>query len=246
MNKSYTYLNGKVIVIDDNDHQVLKEYQDNIDEVLKEENIVERMKNEIKFLNNKYDDLKNIKNKKFIPYCTPFMIGAVYLFSFIFFNLMGHSDKIVESIFGEMPMDTLVTNFIVCYMLIPTIGLDLLGFKNFKDKKKKLSATQIKLEFLNKQIKEEEKYLESLKENKSRENENKQFRNVTIGDDKAKLQALKNYLLMCEDLGNNFDKYSKYYEKGVLEDKLKRKFNSDDISNVKDYIEEHQKVMVKK
>lgn len=245
MNKSYTYLDGKVIVIDDNNHQVLKEYQDNIDEILKEENIVERMKNEIKFLNNKYDNLKNIKNKKFFPYFTPFMIGTVYLFSFIFFNLMGHSDKIVESIFGEMQMDTLMTNFIVCYMLIPTIGIDLLGFKNFKDKKKEFCATESKLEFLNKQIKEEEKKLSILKENKSREKENKEFRNVAISD-KEKLQTLKYYLLMYEDLGKNFDKYSKYYEKGILEDKLKSKFYSDDISYAKDYIEEKQKVMVKK
>lgn len=91
------------------------------------------MKNEINNLNNKYDNLKYVKDKKFFPYCTPFMIGAVHLFSFIFYNLTEHSNNIVESIVGEMTMATLVTNFMVIHMIIiPTISIDLLGFKNFK------------------------------------------------------------------------------------------------------------------
>ena len=50
MNKEYTYINGKVIISDENGNKTQSEYYDNLDEVLVKENIIETMEDKIEEL----------------------------------------------------------------------------------------------------------------------------------------------------------------------------------------------------
>lgn len=52
MNVSYTYIDGKAIIFDENGNQVPVEYYDNLDDILIQENIVETIENRINELSN--------------------------------------------------------------------------------------------------------------------------------------------------------------------------------------------------
>ena len=47
MNIEYTYVNGKVIVTDENNNKRVTDYHDNIDQVLVSENVIEEIDNKI-------------------------------------------------------------------------------------------------------------------------------------------------------------------------------------------------------
>lgn len=59
MNKSYIYLDGKVIIEDENNNKTLTEYYDNLDEVLIQENLIETMEKRIKELEQEMETYKN-------------------------------------------------------------------------------------------------------------------------------------------------------------------------------------------
>ena len=66
MNVSYTYIDDKAIIFDENGNQVQVEYYDNLDEVLVQENIVETIENRI----NKLSNIQILPKKRFIPLIT--------------------------------------------------------------------------------------------------------------------------------------------------------------------------------
>ena len=47
MNKEYMYIDGKVVISDENGKQTLTEYSDNLDAILAQENVIETMENRI-------------------------------------------------------------------------------------------------------------------------------------------------------------------------------------------------------
>jgi len=53
MNNSYRYIDGKVAVVDDKQNINVYEYQDSIDELLKQENVVEEIQTTIEELKKK-------------------------------------------------------------------------------------------------------------------------------------------------------------------------------------------------
>lgn len=61
MNNSYRYINGKVAVVDDKQNINVYEYQDCIDELLKQENVVEEMETTIESLKKRKNYLEETK-----------------------------------------------------------------------------------------------------------------------------------------------------------------------------------------
>ena len=67
MNKEYTYIDGKVIISDENDNKTQSDYYDNLDEVLAQENLIETMEEKIQVLEKKIQLYKKItKNVIFL------------------------------------------------------------------------------------------------------------------------------------------------------------------------------------
>ena len=60
------------------------------------------------------------------------------------------------------------------------------------------------------------------------------------------LDWLKHYKSLFNMLGSNENRYMRYYNKGILEDKLSKRYDEKDISLAKDYFEERAKVLSKK
>ena len=61
MNNSYRYIDGKVAVVDDKQNINVYEYQDSIDELLKQENVVEEMETTIESLKKRKNYLEETK-----------------------------------------------------------------------------------------------------------------------------------------------------------------------------------------
>ena len=60
------------------------------------------------------------------------------------------------------------------------------------------------------------------------------------------LDWLEHYKSLFNMLGSNENRYMRYYNKGILENKLSKRYDEKDISLAKDYFEERAKVLSKK
>lgn len=240
MNNEYTYLDGKVIVSDENGEQTLIEYTDNLDEVLAKENLIESIENRIPELEKEYNQLKKINKKRYIPFTLLFGTFLTTAVPPIIAYFMGQKDvfvTMVDTIFGEMKYATLYSlAFSTCF--IPFMALfELFDYKFHKDLKKEERATENQLDNLRNQLEIEKEELIKLKEDKSREHENAEFRKVKI-DNSLNENALNDLLSVSYDVGYNAERYYKYLEKGTLEKKLEENYTEEGINFAKDYLEE--------
>ena len=98
---------------------------------------------------------------------------------------------------------------------------------------KNANGINSELEYLKLQLEKEKKTLISLQEEKTRNNEKKEFMSTQI-DDIQQLEVLKSKLKLYYDLGYNREKYYNYYKQEILEEEfLQRDYNKTDIELAK-------------
>ena len=246
MNKEYTYIDGKVIVKDENGTQNPIEYYDNLDEVLIQENLIETMEKKISKLEKESEDYKKHNKKHYIPIIFPFgllatLIGPAYAY------WLGNTDIYVSSvntIFGTMNEAVLYSCFSTLFLPILSL-LELQMYHYYKNSKKDEKGINSELEFLKQQIIIEKQKLFELEKEKTKNREDKRFRSVKV-EDLEELKALKSCLDLYYDLGYNGEKYYKYYLQGKLDNKLGRYYNDTGIEAAKEYLEEKGPTLVKK
>ncbi len=247
MNKEYTYIDGKVIISDENGKQKPGEYYDNLDDVLVQENLIETMEDRIAKLEKESKLYKKYNRKHYIPYLIPITalmttIGAPMVLYFI--TGINPFTRSVDSIFGVSNLGVLLSS-VLSTVFLPGSALTEFGnYRKHKDSLKKEKGVNSELEFLQKQLIEEKQVLEDLKKDKTRDEEDKAFRVVEV-DDKQQLRELKGYLSLYYDLGYNVEKYYKYYEQGKLDDKLRKYYTDSDIDAAKEYLEEKGPTLIK-
>lgn len=247
MNNNYIYVDGKVIVNDENGNKKPVEYYDNIDEVLIQENLVETMEKEIKKLERKSEQYKKYNKGRYFPLTLPVML----IFSIIVpLFLYWISDGIAltastNTAFG--PMNSLIAMSISLLFgpLLMSCALEFISYRGYKIRIREEKGINSELEFLKKQIELEREHLESLKQEKTRDNENTEFRTVEV-DDKQRLRELEGISNLYFNLGYYDKKYYKLYRQGRLEKKLGQYYNEDEINLAKEYLEEKGPVLAKR
>lgn len=248
MNKEYTYIDGKAIIKDENGNQTPIEYYDNLDEVLVQENLIETMQNEITKLEEESKEYKNNSKKRYIPITLP-LASLIIIFGVpALFYLFGYTNiysSTINTIFG--PMNEALLHSLVFYVLsLPVTGIIEYGmYCNYKNMKKDEKGINNQLDFLKKQLVIEKENLKQLLKNKTKENNNEQFRVVKVNDLEM-LRNLKSYLEFYYDLGYNEQKYYKYLEQGKLNDKLCKYYTEEGIEVAKEYLEQKGPVLIKK
>lgn len=246
MNKDYIYMDGKVIISDENGHKEPIEYYDNLDKVLVQENLIESIQNEINTLKK-----KSIAYNKIGRHYIPIALISLLIFSFIicpaFLNFVSDGkafNTLIDSIFGPINVGSFL-DIVVSGISAPFfIFGELCEYKQYKDAKKAKKGINSELEFLEKQLEKEKEQLESLKQEKTKNNEDNNFRTVKV-DDLQQLKMLRNYLELYFDLGYNGEKYYQYYEQGKLDKKLEKNYDSEAIQLAKEYLEEKGPVLFK-
>ena len=247
MNKEYTYIDGNVIIRDENGKQYQTEYYDNLDKVLVQENLVETIENKINELEKESVQYGNVP-KHYIPITIiMFAIMVTIGVPIILYWLTGNNPLItsINTKFGTMRLSAFVSSM-VSVLGFPFFGLlELNIYQQYKATIKEGQGINSELEYLKNQIVIEKQALEDLKKEKTQDEENKEFRVVEVNDTE-KLKELRNYLNLYYNLGYNIEKYYKYYEQGKLDDKLKKQYNNEDINLAIEYLQEKGPTLVKK
>lgn len=250
MNKEYTYIDGKVIISDENDNKTQSDYYDNLDEVLAQENLIETMEEKIQVLEKKIQLYKKNNKKRYVPIIFPMValvstIGAPIMFNFL--TATNSFTTYVDTIFGTISQALFISiPLSICFIPVGA-GLELSMYKDYKNSLKREKGINSELGYLKQQIEKEKEYLESLKQERTRNKEKTNFRTVKV-DDLQQLKALKSYLDLYFDLGYNGEKYYKYFQEGQLDTKLQKYYTDTGIQLAKEYIEEkgHSLVLIKK
>ena len=248
MNKEYMYIDGKVVISDENGKQTLTEYSDNLDAILAQENVIETMENRILELEKDSQFYKKNSRKHYIPTELPITVlmatVGINLFSY-FLSDTNPFITSVDTVFGVVNEAVLYSSlFAIIFIPIGAI-YEVRSYRQYKNEKRRKKGTNSELEFLQKQIIEEKQVLEDLKKKKKRDEENKKFRVVKV-DDKQQLQALKSNLSLYFDLGYNGEKYFRYFQQGKLDAKLRKHYNDTGIEIAKKYLEEKGPTLVKR
>lgn len=240
MNIEYTYIDGKAIISDENGKKTQSEYYDNLDKVLAQENLIEAMENIRQELEKESASYGKYNRKRYIPFIFPMSalmttVGTPLITSWLAgYNTFTQS---IDTVFGPMSQAMAVTASMSICILPLCAGMELVEYHNHKSAIKKEQGINSELDFLNGQIEIERAILESLKQDKSRDNESTEFRTVKI-DDLEQLQMLKSYLSLYFDLGYNGKKYYRYYQQGQLDRKLQKYYDEAERQIAKEYIEE--------
>ena len=248
MNTEYTYIDGKVIVSDEYGNKTPIEYYDNLDRVLIQENVIETIENRIKELTQEKDSY-NIKklNKRYHLFYAYVCIAGTFICPLIIWPLTGTNPYLVNEItkFGEINQGLLWAAYSAGVALPLGATLTWAEYTSRKDKIKNLKGIDSELEFLKLQLEKEKTYLNKLKNDKHRENENTEFRSEKVND-LDELRNLRNYMSLYYDLGSNNKKYYKYYIQGKLDKKLQKEYGDIGVEEAKKYFEEKGPTLVKK
>ena len=248
MNKEYTYIDGKVILRDDNGNQTLTEYYDNLDDVLIQENLIETMENEIEKSNNKYLELSNetkgckktnLTKKVILPHA---ILTIIALFIPAILELL-IPVPLSSTIIPNFKVWLTAFSFVLTQMLVTPMTLQ--NYSSYNESLKKKNGIQTELKHLNEQLMKEKQKLQSLIENKTKQKENKEFRVVKVND-LEQLKELRNNIAFYYDLGYNQEKFYKYFERDNLDKKLNSYYTEEGVKEAKEYIESTAPQLVKK
>ena len=236
MNIEYTYIDGKVIICDENDNKTQRDYYDNLDEVLVQENIIEFMEGIIQNLEKESQLSNKINRRRYIPVAFPMTLFMTTIGTPIMFNMFT-DNPYVDTIFGTINL-ALAAGITMTLCFLPFgSGVELIMHNEYKNSLKNEKGINSELDFLKTQIVKEKEYLDSLKLDRTRDKENIEFRTVEV-DDIQQLEILRNLLMLYYDLGFNGEKYYKYYQDGKLDEKLEKYYSDTGIQLAKDYLEE--------
>ena len=229
MNKGYTYIDGKVVVSDDQGNQRQIDYYDNLEEVLVEENIIEELYQRLGFVNDLIAehecDRKNRKPLFLIAFAI--LILAIVGIDKIAFNSSISFSTLFGVIGVGLPMTALFDYYLYC---------------KHKEKTETLNRFEDEKEIIKLQIEQEKEKLHQLEENKTRNNEDLNNKSVNI-DYREKLEKIREFI---RSLKYHTNDYYELYEKGLLEEALGIKYGKEGLEVVKQFLDEQGPKLTRK
>lgn len=243
MNKEYVYIDGKVIIEDENGNKKVQQYSDKTEEILVQENLIETIEERIKKLGERIKK-NNISNKPYIPVILPTVIFALIIVMPIV-NLLGVNTDIINTIFGSMNELSLIWG-VVSFLILPlSILMELQLYRDNKHLINRKRGDIVEYEYLINQLSKEKEKLEKLNISQTITSKNVDYK-VEKVNDLNKLRELQNWLILYNDLGYEIEKYYTYYQQGKLEEKLNKYYNEYGIAAIKEYLEKNGPKLVRK
>lgn len=231
MKEAYIYKDEQIIVADikeDKCVEVKYGYQDNIEEVLKTENILEFLNIEKERISKELLDID--KKRTNTENLTPTIIA-----SWIYYSLLSVGFGTIIGLFTNI--------WLIVWLLLLIISLicassAIYNEINISILNKKQKGYKLELQKIHEQLNKNKTYLEKLKNDKriSLEKTNKVSKKFNYVEYKEKLEELKKYLETYKLIGKNIELYKKYYKKGILNERLNKILENDQIELIKKYI----------
>ena len=231
MKEAYIYKEDQIIAADikeDKCKEVRYNYQDNIEKILRTENIIEYLSQEKEKINN---ELKNItKHIKIIENQMPTILA-----SWLYYSILSVGFGTIMGLFTNIWMVMLAMPLLITIICTTTVICNEIH-SNILSRKER--GYKLELQKVNEQLDKNTTHLKKLKKNKKTTTEkmNEISRKFNHVEYKEKLEELKKLLETYRLIGKNIELYKKYYKKGILEEKLKDKFEDNQIKLIKKYL----------
>lgn len=238
MHKEFIYVGRNIIVEDEKGNKTIRENSDNLEEILKQENVIELIENTINELKEEINYYEKKSLKKFIPY----MLISLPIFDIVLYFTIGN---MYLSNFGT------INSFIKCSLattlaLSPLVCAEIISYVHYKSAKKIIKGCKNQLDFLEKQLEKEKEILIELKNKEKRIKQEKEFKTPKIEPSK-KIEKLEDNYSMYYDLGFNEDRYLRYFQKGNIDRLLQEKeYNDEQIEVAHLYLESKAKTLIRK
>ena len=245
MNKSYIQEGNNVTIYTD-DGIKIKDYTDNISDILVQENVIEELENKTNLFNKK---LKSLKLCKIV--CKYVFPIVTTLISVVLFGFASGFD--ISRFLG-----LLVT-------ILPAVWLGeaVMLYPEYKIINKKKNVVSKILDYLDQNLNSENEKLKQLKNNKTSTNvkevtgvgvltfddvydeELKSEKEITeeLGikkiyiNDAEILNSLRKKIILAYIIKYNEELYYKYYDAGILNEKLQDEFTEEEIEQINTYFE---------
>lgn len=233
MKQDYRIENEKIIVYDDIKGFLDYEYQNNIDKILIQENIVEKLNVDIytkkmdKIQKESHFKIRYNKKVRIIEIIVSTSILALFSFGIL------HNFPLAAIIFTIIP-SLLMNGSSYLYDLIPMNNL-----------KKEINADTLSIEELEKLLKKEEKVLDELKNNKEKTINNQNY-SFDKKENNKRLEEIDNLKKIYYTCGYYAKKLMKYQKKDILKDKLCDDFNNEELDIIENIIKEKGPQLVKR
>lgn len=229
MNREYINIGDSFIVRDDNDNQRIIKSTNNIDEMLIQENVIELIEDKLINLENRNKILSNgIKeDKKWSK-----IYFVISIITFLVTSLI--SNGLVNSFATSKLVSSIVTCLLSFTITMLPFSIGIQSLNSYKRYLKEKDGINSELTFLNKKLTIEKERLDELKREYQITKDSVKDVSIIKVDDK-KINDINNECLLYYDCGINKDKYYKYLEMNILDKKLSKKYNLEEIEKVKEY-----------
>ena len=245
MHKEYIYIDRNIIVEDENGDKSLRENTNNIEEILKQENIIEILENRLKKLEEMLSSYKSSNKKKFFPWATVIVIIGGIGMTYIFSNIIDPGIPI-DTIFGTIDRSVAIVSLVIPLSSPLATFVDLIYYHDYKKSFKENKGIENEINFIKQELQKNKEVLFNLENEQKKVQEKEKFKTTKI-DNLALLKKLKSDLEFLHTLGYNENKYLKYYLKGNIDDILKlENYNDEQIKMAHSYLEEKAKALTKK
>ena len=233
MKTHYKINKNKVIVSDDKLGKINYDYQDNLDDILIEENLIEEISKEIKISNEKLISaqttlLTKFKKGKFLPlYVIEFIIPLIISGALLFNNSILIAMFILASSLSLMCITKVIELF------------DRLHLKN------EINSLTLTIEELNKNLTFEKSKLKKLKRNKKNINNIEDVKVFELKNN-HKLKKIRERINLYKMCGYCMEDLMKYQQSGTLRKRFEEDYTEEQLSEIEKIINEHGKKLVKK
>lgn len=232
MNKEYTIIGNRAIVMSD-DKEYVTDYYDGIDEVLKQENVVELIEKKVSNLEEK--KINNIKKPKSLLKFLGFLVLPFPASLLLLMLLKGDLQSALlltdHTIFGEMSTFLSMAIFEELTLCIP-FGLisSISSYSTYKDKLSTKRAIEVELNKMQTVLKDEKEKLHLLKDKYLVDDVREDKNTIDLKSQDTK-KSINKFAKLYYDLGYDFEKLYKEYKNDNLESYLNKyyeKINKDE------------------
>lgn len=238
MNKEYMLVNGEIVLSDENGHLKKIESYDILNDILVQENVIEKLNNEIKINTEKKERFKEEKGKALLIAISGGLISLIPLF----LNLPGT----VTLVFGNT-----ISNAMYCFLSVAIITIFasvLCAIKEYKDRKyirNIRNALDVVIKYLTKKLNREEAKLNELEEKKNKIICGGSLIKPTVVNDKERIEEITKESLESFLVGYDIKKYYNLYKNGSLEKALSKDNKEDFAPLYNEVIEEEGPRLIK-
>lgn len=235
MNKNYIKIDDKIFITDEDGKISKMDYYDGIDEVLAQENIVEKIEKKIASLSKIKINSRYYKKLR-LAYLA---VGIIAPFlSYFLFNIM-HTESIGIFSFNLESLKFSLIMSPVCLLIVS--ALYYVEYSKYIKERTRYLASMEQLSYLEKQLEIEK---EKLNELTNEHNNKEEISQIKVDNEETKI--VDNSVAIY-NASINQDRFANYYKKGKLNDILQEYYyTKEQIEMTIDFLEEKGLILKKK